>query len=289
MITIELPHTKRRLYLPENLGECTDQQYAEACYLIYKYQHGLLEYPDFRVEMIYKLLNLKKGKGKLVKSEVEDMDSNIYMLSKFIDSFFNQDEEGRRVIKMDYLHNHSRTIRDAFRKWYGPADGFDDVSFGQYLDALNIFGLLEKEITHELLFRLMAIFYTQKNLITRKIEKYNPEKAKENYKHFRHVYFGRVYGFFLFFASFQRYLTSAKVYYEGKELDLSILFSGDVKEKSDIPGIGMLSIGFQLSESGVYGPYQELRERNMWEVLIRIYDIRKRDLDYEAQKKTKKE
>lgn len=283
MITIELPHTKRKLYLPEELGECTDQQYVEACNLIYKHQYGKLEYPDFRVEMIYKLLNLKKGKGKLVKSEVEDMDSNIYMLSRYIDSFFNQDKEGRRIIKMNYLHNHSKTIRDAFRKWYGPADGFDDVTFGQYLDALNIFGLLEKEITHELLYRLMAIFYQGKN------RKYDPETSKENYKHFRHVYFGRVYGFFLFFASFQQYLTSARVYYEGKELDLSILFSGDVKEKSDIPGIGMLSIAFQLSESGVYGPFQELRERNMWEVMIRLYDIRKRDLDYEAQKNNKKE
>jgi len=292
MITLELPQTKRRLYLPESLAECTDQQYADACYLIYQYQHGTLSYYDFRVEMIYKLLNLKKGKGKLVKSEVEEMDSNLFRLSTFIDSFFSKDEDNSLIIKQDYVYNHSKIIRDAFRTWYGPEDAFENITFGQYLDGLNLYNMLEKDRSLELLYRLMATFYTQRNFVTRKVEKYNAETAKQNFRHFKHVYFGRVYGFFLFFASFQNYLFSAKVYYEGRELDLSILFSseeGNQKEKSSIPGLGMLSIAHQIAESGVHGTMRELRQQNFWEIILELYDIRKRDLDYEANKKNKKE
>src|SRR5690606_5517885 len=104
-------------------------------------------------------------------------------------------------------------------------------------------------------------------------------------KRFKTLYFGEVFGFYLLFASFQKYLTSAKIYWQGKELDLSILFSDDeIKEvESDIPGIGMHSTLFTLAESGVFGTIKEIRKENFWEIIIRMYDLRKRDLDHKAQ------
>ena len=282
MITIEIPETKRRIYMPEHLGECDSRQYAEACMLLWRYEQGEMSYHDFRVDMVYKLLNLKRSSGKFVEAQQEDMYSNIYMLSTYVDSFFEKDEQERFVIKQEYTKNHSPSINDDFRNWIGPADNFDNISFGQYVDALNLYGLLEKEKSKDLMYMLMATFYFPPK------EKYASSQVQEKAKHFKKVYFGRVYGFFLLFASFQKYLFSAKVYYQGNELDLSILFeSEDTSEdiKSNIPGIGMLSIAHQLAESGVYGPIKEVRETNFWEVMLRLYDIRKRDLDHEARRK----
>ncbi len=285
MICLEIPETRRRIYLPADLAECDERQYADASLLLYRYGQNELDYFDFRVEMIYKMLNLKKGGGKLVAAQVEEMNSNIYMLSQFIDSFFQKDEEDKLVIKQYYTHNHTPVVKDSFRNWYGPADNFDDITFGQYIDALNLYAHLEKEKSKDLLYMFMATFYFHK------WKEYDPRKVEKRAKVFRHVHFGRVYGFFLLFASFQKYLFSATVNYQGTELDLSILFASGEKEtvKSDIPGIGMLSIAHQLAESGVYGPIKEVRQTNFWEVILRLYDIRKRDLDNLASRKKDEE
>ncbi len=290
MILLEIPETKRKIYLPENLAECDSNQYADASLLMFQFQQGKMSYEDFRIEMLYRLLNLKKGKSKLGVDQKEEMNSTIYMLSQRIDSFFEKDADDKMIIKQYYIKNHTPTIRDAFKKWYGPADEFNDITFGQYVDALNIYSLLEQKPNADLLYRLMAIFYHQKGRV------YDPKKVEANATHFRYVHFGRVYGFFLLFASFQKYLFSAKVYYQGNELDLSILFEKDKEEEkeketveSKIPGIGMLSIAHQLAESQVYGPIQEVRKTDFWEIILRLYDIRKRDLDHQADRKRQDE
>ena len=59
--------------------------------------------------------------------------------------------------------------------------------------------------------------------------------------------------------------------------------------ESKIPGIGMLSIAHQLAESQVYGPIQEVRKTDFWEIILRLYDIRKRDLDHQADRKRQDE
>ena len=287
MITIELPETSRRLYLPEQLSECDERQYAEACLLIWRYQQGKLSYLDFRVEMIYKLLDLKRTKAtKLVESEVDHMAANIFQLSEQIDSFFEVIDDKLRI-KQYYNHNHTPTVRHIFPELKGPKDEFEDITFGQYIDALNLYSMLEAGMDPELLYRFMGIFYHPKG------QKYDPKRAEKHLRTFKYIHFGKVYGFYLLFTSFQKYLFTAKVYYQGMELDLSILFSKAEGEKSEpeskIPGLGMLSIAHQLAESGVYGPIKEVRDTNFWEVLLRLYDIRKRDLDHQERQKREEE
>ena len=130
----------------------------------------------------------------------------------------------------------------------------------------------------------MATFYFEKG------KKYDSTKVNENAKHLKHVYFGRVYGFFLLFASFQKYLFSASVFVQGKWLDLSILFEdGDTKqEESKIPGIGMKAVAHRIAETGIYGPMQKVNKTKFWEMIIFLYDIRKREKDRAAQEKSKK-
>lgn len=280
MITLEIPQTKRMLYLPEDLSECDSRQYAEASLLIYRFQHESLSYEDFRMEMLYKLLNLHRGKRKLNHEQKEEMHSNLHGISTLVDSFFDKDEEDKLIIKQYYIHNHTPVIHDTFKKWIGPSDEFNNVDFGQYIDALDIYHTYDIDPSKELLYQLMAIFYLPKG------KKYKQYMVDKNWKHFKAVHFGRVYGFFLLFASFQKYIFSAKVYYQGKELDLSILFENSAeKDESAIPGIGMLSIAHQLAQSGVYGNLNKVRNTNLWVILLGLYDARKRDLDNERLRK----
>jgi len=286
MITLEIPESNRLLYLPEDLKECDSRQYAEASHLIYRYRKEEITYEDFRIEMIYKLLELQKGKRKLSEEEEQEMCANIYRLSTSIDSFFEEDEDGKITIKQYYIDNHSKVISDAFKTWYGPEDGFDDITWGQYIDALEIYSLLEQDFNEAHLYRLMAVFYKEN-----KNKAYDAKKTAKTANHLKHVYFGRVYGFFLLFASFQKYLFSAQVFVQGKWLDLSILFEeeGSKKEESKIPGIGMKAVAHRIAETGIYGPMQKVNKTNFWEMIIFLYDIRKREKDRKAQEKTRKQ
>ena len=133
---------------------------------------------------------------------------------------------------------------------------------------------------------LMATFYLPKN------QEYNSSKVEKLSKKFKYIDFGCVYGFFLFFGSFQIYITSTIVLWEGKKIDFSILFKdndNDDKSVSNIPGLGFKSIAYQLAESQVFGDLKTLRKENLWEVMLRLYDLRKRDLDNKAEIKEQEE
>ena len=73
----------------------------------------------------------------------------------------------------------------------------------------------------------------------------------------------------------------------GKELDLSILFDtgtkSDEPESAAMPGIGMDSVAFSMAESGVFGTLKEVDATDFWDIMVRMYDIRKSAIEQEKQ------
>lgn len=296
MITLEIPDRNLRMYLPEELSECDKNQYVAMSDLIYKYNKGKLDYEAFRIQAIYRLLNMKPVKSKYEQYE-EDKLSNIHELSAVIDNYFELIDD-TPVIKQYYIDNPVPTVKPLLSKYHGPFDQFSNMSFGEYIDGLNFFINYHHSQDVEDLYMLMAIFYRKKkpfHFIRKRLMSYNGDIRSEyntsfttrRAKKFKLLPFGEVFGFYLLFASFQKYLASARIYWQGKELDLSILFSDTDSEEgeSDIPGIGMKSVEYTLAESGVFGTIKEIRKENFWEIIIRMYDLRKRDLDYKAKEK----
>ena len=279
MNTIEIAETKKRYYVPESLAECDGRQYAEICLLLYKLDTGVLDYPTFRIHGIYALLNMKAQQNKDAEAQ-EQKAANIYQLSKLLDGFF-EDYEGRQILRQYYCNNHIPQMEYLGKKYKGPADYFKDVAFGQYVDALNFFQEYNDTKKKEFLYLLMATFYTKKR------KQAQVQKVADTFKK---LHFGKVYGFYLFFASFQKYLVSSKIFYMGKELDLSILFDGASNSEPDsgLPGLGLKSTMYSLAESGVFGNLKQVRKENFWEVILRMYDIVKRDKDFEARQKQDK-
>ena len=274
MNTLEIPHTKKRYYLPSSLAECDGRQYSEMAHLLFKLDAGQLDYSTFRVHALYAFLNMKPVVNK--DKEVQDQKAaNIYQLSHLVDDFF-EDMDGTPVLRQYYTNNHNPLISLFGKKYQGPKDNFDNVAFGQYVDGLNFFQEYTNTKEPEFLYLLMATFYVKK--------KQSVEKLAEALKNYD---FGTVYGFYLFFASFQKYLVSSKIYYNAKELDLSVLFDADgaTDTTSDLPGLGLKSTMYTLAESGVFGSLKQVRKENLWEVMLRMYDIVKRDKDYLARQK----
>lgn len=277
MITIEVPGVRKFFYMPENLSECDPKQYADLAKLIWMTREKEILYEDMRALAVYPLLGLKRS-----KKESPEMLENIFRISCFLDGFFNQDENGVFTdIKLDFIKNHLPVYK-MFGKYYGPEDGFNDVTFGQYLDGLEEYIYYTNTGDLMSLRILFSIFYLKKN------EKYSYKNAKKKAKGiFRFVDIRHLYGFYLFFSSMQSYVLGGEINVMGNDIDLSIIYKAVDKNnfESSIPGTGMRSVISELAESQVFGPYQGVEETNMWRVLVRLYELKKKEIDESEKSK----
>lgn len=276
MHEILIAEQDKRLYMPEHLGECENDQFAHMAFLFFQYQNKEITYEQMRYNAVYKLLNLELGKtDKLNQMEVDKMNANIYKLSELVDSFFTFPEEGKIQLVQEFRHNPMPYIPVLKGKLKGPEDNFNNTSFGQYLDALDIFGNFVEDPDTQLVYDLCATLYQKGN--------YNPKNTPKIAKRLKGNFFGYVYGAYLVFTTFQQVINNSMIMIEGNLCDLSILFlkPKNYKKYTSYPSIGMKSTAFVLAESGVFGTYEQVRAANMWDIFARMYDIKVRDLEAE--------
>lgn len=299
MHTIEIPEANIKRYIPSDLSECDVKQYIDMCELIFRMMCGMITYEELKIHAVYKLLDMKPAKANnQTDSEGEtDKHLNLVFLSELIDEFFDHSSDGQKTIKLNFIHNPIPFFKPLLKNYYGPSDSFLNVGFGEYTDALRLF--YEFNATHdvELLYHIAAILYRPKksfHFIKKRLnnydgdirEEYNPSFIEKRAKTFKYAPYGFIYGVYLYFASFQKFISSAQVPWAGKILDLSILFSPDTSD--DIVDIGKDDIGmdavmFTMAESGVFGNKKELDNTSVWMVLVRMYDIRLKDLKLKKQ------
>jgi hypothetical protein len=295
MHTIEIPETKLKRYIPSDLSECDAQQYMDMCELIFHYQNDAISYDELRTHAAYKLMKMKPSK---VVDQDEEKFSNIYLISELIDDFFDIDEKGLKVIKQYYIHNPVPSFKPLWKTYYGPSDSFMNMTFGEYTDALRLFHDFHATGDMEILKLLTALFYRPKKsflFIKKRLvnyngdirEPYNSHSLEARAKVLQHAPIGFVYGFYLLFASFQKYLIDAKIMWSGKEIDFSILFESSRPDEepssTETPGIGMDSIAFSIAESGAFGTIDEVRKADFWQIIVRMYDLRRTDLERQKQ------
>jgi len=283
MHLIEIPERNIKVYIPEHLGECDNDQFAHICLLMFQYQSKELTLDQFKYNAVYKLMGLTKVKNsKLSKFDQEQMHANIYTVSCLLDSFLTKNEEDQIYIRQEFRKNPMPSIPMLNGSLKGPKDNFETMPFGQYLDALDIFGNFAKQPKTELLYKLCATLYQRSN--------YDPDKVPELVKQLKTHFFGYVYGAYILFTTFQHVINNSLIMIEGNLCDLSILYTKSSSQKKylNLPNLGMKSTAFVLAESGVFGTYQEVRKADLWDILSRLYDMRVRDLEEEERMKQTK-
>lgn len=295
-LEIEIPHLNKTLYMPLTLQQCDTRQYIAFHELLYQLESAQINYGEFRLLATYKLLDIDVGsRNRINDREADEVISNMLQIAEHIDHYFNIEDQGASLV-LGYTHNHITEIKPQKHTFYGPKVYFTDVTWGEFSDAVNVFMEFNRSKDISLLRRLMAIFFRKR--FSSAEEKHLRVPYKEEYTDLKVTLFedlsiGELYGFYYTFANFHTYFTSSGVSWEGQPIDMSIIFTeqdGDEDNdyESPFPSLGLKSIEFQLSESGVFGSNKDLRETNLWTVALRLYDIRKRDLDRAAQTKQKK-
>lgn len=294
MRIIEVLETKTKRYIPSDLSECDATQYMDMCELIFHYQNQNLSYDEVRTHAAYKLMNMVPSKKKSDEDTEIHKNCNISAISELIEDFFETDSSGTKVIKQYYIHNPVPKFAPAFETYYGPADSFMNMTFGEYSDGLRMFHDFPVIGDYNIIITLAAIFYRPKkafHFIQKRLPKYdgdirvryNSNNLEARVKKLKLAPIGFTYGFYLLFASFLKYMATAKIVWSGQEIDFSILYQdeGNSSEStnSSIPGIGMDSIAFSMAESGAFGTLEDVRNTNFWQIMIRMYDSRRTYLE----------
>jgi hypothetical protein len=297
MHTIQIPEANITRYIPSELAECTRQEYLDMCDLLFRWIITDITYEELRVHAVYKLMNMKPKNEFLLREQEDNKFGNIHLLSELIDDFFEINQENQKTIKQNYIHNPIPFFRPRLKTYYGPTDQFANIKFGEYCDALRLFHQFNATGDVQLLFEIAAILYRPKKAFHffKKRQnnydgdvriKYNAATVEERAKAFRYMPMGFIYGFYLFFASFQKTISTAEIDWAGKKIDLSILFQSDRSDDDVDVGhddIGMDAIMFSMAESGVFGTQTELQNTSVMMVLIRMYDVRLKDLKIKKQ------
>lgn len=279
MILLEFYETGKKVNFPESLAECNQREYVSMCRFIYLYQSGEITIEQFQRLSVYSLLNVQVSKKPLSQETEKAISENVAFLSDYVMNFFEiiEEEETKKItIKQNYIHNHIPSFKFNGLTYVGPKNNLEDVNFGDYMDGLGAFMDYEAFNEKSSLIKLFKIFYRPKLKFISKV----------NQPDFSKLDLGILYGFYMFFASFQKWISSsASVHYNGVEINLSIIFSGKESKAggSKIPGLGMKSLFHSIAESGVFGSAKELREAPLWDVLFFMYEMRKKRLDEEAE------
>lgn len=289
MHTFDILEINKRFDIPENIAECDRRQYLDMAKLIFMFQTDEISYEQFRILTLYSLMNMHYQESELPNMQEEKW-QEIYIKSEIVDSFFTEDEDGVKHLVQDYIHNAVKTVKYKVLSFQGPKDGFENMTWKQFIDGIGELQSFKQEQKPESLLKIFAMFYLNKN------ERYGKIDLDKRMAYFKDLDIRYVYGFFLLFNSFWKFLLSdAVIKVDGREINLSILFAKDEKDQEseaaasvDLPELGLRSTAFQLAESGVFGTMDELEQTNAWDVLLRIYDMMVRNKKREAEQEAAK-
>lgn len=275
---IEFPALKLSYNMPENLAECSTKEYLLLSYLVMQYLSGAISYEEFRIHAVCKLLNIQVSDR--FKND-EEITANIYYLSELCSNYFEDTEDGYKKLLLDFLQIKIPKIKTTFASYYAPSESLFEITYGEFADASRIFDDFHTTGDVFNLYLLAAILYRKRQPFTNKRVLYNAQKIEKQAKHFKkYTAPSFVYGVYLQFVAFKQYLPTAQIPWGGKVLNFEILFEGGEPEtENGIPGIGADSMVFSMAESGVFGDSEKVRSTNFLEIMLHLYDLRKRDLE----------
>ena len=264
------------------------------CNLFFLYQCGEITKDEMLNNAVYHLMNMKPSKSTSIGNEDK---TNIVLIeelieSSFFDKLFKSDDENdyQLKLKQNYINNPVPEYKPLWRNYYGPTDGFMNMKFGEYCEALRTFLEFNATGNTNLLYELAAILYRPRKpflYFRKKLSnydgdvrvKYNMHQTEKRIEAFKTAPIGFVYGVYLFFASMQIFISTAEVPWGGRILNLGILFQNNGESvEIEAQDIGLDAVAFALAESGAFGDFKEVQETSFWTIMVKMYDARVKEL-----------
>jgi hypothetical protein len=305
MYNLQIPAKNISIDFPSNIDELTmgeKGQFACYCKLILQYIKGEISVDEFKALFFMELLDVKKPWTYCFfsKAKRESIYAQLLHLSDVVESFFEKYEKDGKPVRAFQLNTIKNFIPKLCGRYYGPADGFQDMTFCEYRSAFTWFKAYSESNQESDLNQLIAVLYRprKKFLWIRKAlpwyngqhrtsftSKSNPQLLSKRLGRIAKLPLHIKYAVFLYFSGCEDYLRSGNPTIDGNKIDLSIIYKRptDEKESSQLQDIGILGILYSLSESRVFGSIEETDSQMLWDVMIRLYQVVKQNKELEQK------
>ncbi len=287
---------------PENIDEMTGGQFLYFIDRVLQYLGEKITLSQFKVSLVQRFLNIRYDfrYATLSVAEKEEIQGNILRIGELCNSYFEEiEQDGKKVktFKLTFTRNFVPVIWCGKRKYYGPGDALQDITFCEYRTAHSYFASYLSSKDEMDLCRMIAVLYRPRKpfLFLRKLfpgfdgqqripftSKSNPILLEWRARRITKLPIAVRYSIFLFFSGSERYLATGKPVIDGKEIDFSILYEGSDHDP-DSPDIGLTGVLFALAESKVFGSIQETDDQNLYDVMVRLYQVVKQSKALEAK------
>lgn len=240
-MTIEFTHSGKVLNIPAAWHEIeTKQQYLDVVEQYILYRDGEQDYMGFCQNLTKKLLDIQfKPKGKAAE--------NLYLIAQYMKGYFKEKEVDGRLLVEPSLEFTQQFIPE-YEGLKGPSELLTDMTWLQFMDA--------NKRLHDL-DALVATLYTDGRYDPEKIKLLNwPKVVKE--------------GIRLWYQANLSYISSENMEINGITVNFAPLFSS-VRKQNDL---GMIAVHYDLAASGVFGTVDQVAERNLYDVLMRLYQLK---------------
>ena len=289
MNTIEIPYYNIKREFPSSIQELTSKQFLYLTVLFIKLMSDRISIEDFKVLLVCHLLKIKKG-AKWYRLKADDKNivmDNLSRLSVLADGFLQYDASDEdNQVRVTISTNFTRNLIPRIKNYYGPEDVLQNCTAFEYKCALTAYKLYNDTQKEEYLDELVAVLYRKKrNFLW--IKKYfyhyksdvrrpmkhdtNPLFLEKRAKKLSKVRFEIKYGVYIIFQAFVNYMCSETITIDGYKIDLASLHKDT--DSADDDGIGMIGLFYELAESKVFGSLVDVMNTNIYDILVRLYQL----------------
>ena len=287
MHTIEIPAKKILLDFPSEINEMTNNQFVRYVDYVLRYVNGAIDENLFKLNMAALLLNVRRGLGYffLNKAKREQCETNIVRISELMAGFIDDNQEdGKREFKLKSVRNFVPRILD----YYGPGNCFENLSYCEYRLTRVFFKSFALDNREEDLNQMIAILYRPSKpgwFLRRYLKscdgerrivhnsKSNPLLLQRRLSRIARIPYHIRYAVFLYFSGCEDFLKTGKPVVDGIELDLSELYTGESDPDDNRADVGMVGLLYSLTETGVFGSIEQTDGTNLWDIMIRLYQV----------------
>jgi hypothetical protein len=301
MHTIEIPQKHLLREFPSEIQEMNPDQFVYFIDLVLRHLSGGINIFEFKIILIKYLLNIRLDWRYYFGSEQEKDQANgeIFRISELCESFFEEIEKDGQKTKTFKLSFTKNLIPKIGGKYYGPKDALQDITFAEYRIAHSFYAAYLESHDEKDLNKLIAVLYRPDKsfLWFRKLlPSFDGQfripfssRSNPNYLEKRSLAIAKLpmplrYGIFLFFSGCEEFLAKGKVNVDGKEIDFSIIYEKS-EDSLDSPDIGLVGILYSLAETKVFGSIEETDSQNLYDIMIRLYQVVKQSKSLEAKYK----
>ena len=289
MHTLEIPQIKFKARFASSIDELTQKQFRYFCKLIGWFQTGEINERDFKNLLMVDLLKIRFT-PKMVKKHPTSiyLKANIYQIAETINSFFEDREvNGKKVreLKLTFSRNMFTALKPSIfsRRLYGPEPYLTNCQFFEYVEAQQRFIAFAKTGQYSELDLMIACLYRPSkwfHFIQKLMPGYNGDirqRFNKNQIERRAKLIAKLppevrFGCFLFFKNCEENIQGGEMEINGTMISFRDLFNKS-SENNGIVNLGWVGVLYSLAESGVFGNIKETAQQNLYDVMLRLYQV----------------